>query len=190
MKALTLRIDGQIRDEKLQYNIKIEAVKISAFSIGNIDKYEFLIDEYLLSSYQSRIIEQAKFRYSSLGNAFEKEIKAIEDQGIKQVEAIKALKPEENQKLESIEGAFPNKTKNNEIKNETDDIKKREKSKRKDLVFTANINMVFNNMKRQVILVKVCILIQLIQIKLKSVKAVYQKIWQNLINKSRQKKGT
>ena len=33
-------IDDKIRDEKLQYNINREAVKISALSSGKIDKYE------------------------------------------------------------------------------------------------------------------------------------------------------
>ena len=36
---------------------------------------------------QSGIIEQAKFTYFPLGKAFEKQIKTIEDEGIKQVEA-------------------------------------------------------------------------------------------------------
>ena len=36
----------------------------------------------MLLSDQSRIIEQAKFTYSPLGKAFEKQIKAIEYQGI------------------------------------------------------------------------------------------------------------
>ena len=35
-------IDDKIRDEKLQYNINTEAVKISAFLSRKIDKYEFL----------------------------------------------------------------------------------------------------------------------------------------------------
>ena len=41
------------------------------------------------------MIEQAKFTYSPLGKAFEKQIKTIEDQGEKQVEALKNLKPKE-----------------------------------------------------------------------------------------------
>ena len=53
------------------------------------------------------MIEQAKFAYSPLGIVFRKQVKTIEDQGIKQVEALKALKPEENQELESIEKNFP-----------------------------------------------------------------------------------
>ena len=42
-----------------------------------------------------KIIEQAQFTYSPLGKTFEKQIKTIEDQGKKQVEALKDLKPEE-----------------------------------------------------------------------------------------------
>ena len=50
----------------------------------------------MLPSDQSRIIEQAKFTYSPLGTGFEKQIKTIQDQGTKHVEALKALKPKEN----------------------------------------------------------------------------------------------
>ena len=39
--------------------------------------------EDILSSNQQQIIEQAKFSYSPLGKAFEKQIKTIEDQGEK-----------------------------------------------------------------------------------------------------------
>ena len=49
-----------------------------------------------MSSDKSRIIEQAKSTYSPLGKEFEKQIKTIKDQGIKQVEALKSLKPEGN----------------------------------------------------------------------------------------------
>ena len=43
------------------------------------------------------MIEQPKFTYSPLGKAFEKLIKANEDQGIRQVEPLQGLKPEQNQ---------------------------------------------------------------------------------------------
>ena len=57
--------------------------KISALSSGKSDKFEYLTGEEILPSDQSRIIEQAKFTYSPLGKAFEKQIKAIEEQGKK-----------------------------------------------------------------------------------------------------------
>ena len=83
-----ITINDQIRDEILQYDINREASKISALSSGNIQKYEYLTGEDILPSNQQQIIEQARFTYSLLGKAFEKKIKAIEDQGKKQINAI------------------------------------------------------------------------------------------------------
>ena len=83
-----MTIEDQIKDEKLQYDIHREAVKISALSSGKIDKYEYLTGEEILPSNQQRIIQQAKFNYSPLGKVFEKQIKTIKDQGKKQVKAI------------------------------------------------------------------------------------------------------
>ena len=77
-----------------------------------------LININILQVNQRQIIEQAKFAFSFLGKSSEKQIKTMENQGIKQVKDLKALKPEENQELESIEGLFPIKMKINEIKNE------------------------------------------------------------------------
>ena len=88
-----MTIDDKIRDEKLQFVINREAAKIFALSSGKIDKCEYLTDEEILPSNQRQILEQAKFAYSPLGKAFEKQTKIIEDQGIKQVEALKAVKP-------------------------------------------------------------------------------------------------
>ena len=70
-------IDDQIKDEKLQYGINREAAKISALSSGKIDKYKHLTGEEILPSNQQQIIEQAKFTYSPLGKAFEKQIKKL-----------------------------------------------------------------------------------------------------------------
>ena len=92
-----------------------------------------------MPSDQSRIIKQAEFTCSPLSKVFEKQIKTVENQEIKQVEALKALKSEENKELESIEGLFPKKTRTNEIKNEIDEIKKWEhKIKRKDWKYEKN----------------------------------------------------
>ena len=78
-----MTINDQIKDEKLEYDIDREAAKISALSSGKIHKYEYLTGEDILPSNQQQIIEQAKFTYSTLGKAFEKQIKTIEDQGKK-----------------------------------------------------------------------------------------------------------
>ena len=83
-----MTIEDQIKEEKLQYDTNREAAKISALSSGKLDKYEYLTGEEILPSNQQQIIQQAKFNYSPLGKAIEKQRKTIEDQGKKQVEAI------------------------------------------------------------------------------------------------------
>ena len=93
-----MTINDQIRDEKLRYDINREAAKISALSSGNIDKYEYLTGEDILASNQQQLIEQARFTYSPVGKAFEKQIKTIEDEGEKQVDALKKLKPKKQTK--------------------------------------------------------------------------------------------
>ena len=83
-----MTIDDKIEDEKLQYDISIEATKISALSSGRVDKYEYFTGEQILPSDQSRIIEQNKFTYSPLNKVFERQIKTIEGQREKQIKAL------------------------------------------------------------------------------------------------------
>ena len=98
-----MTINDQIRDEKLQYNINKEAANISALSSGRIHKYEYLTGEDILPSNQQQIIEQARFTYRPLGKAFEKQMKTIEDQGKKQVDALENLRlKEETKPIEDI----------------------------------------------------------------------------------------
>ena len=70
-------MDDQIIDEKLQYDINRKAAKTLALWLGKIDKYEYLTGEEILP-----------FNQKSLGKAFEKQTKTIEDQGEKQIKAI------------------------------------------------------------------------------------------------------
>ena len=57
IKVNRQKINGKIVDEKLQYDINREAVKISALSSGKIDKYEYLTGEEILPSHLRRVIE-------------------------------------------------------------------------------------------------------------------------------------
>ena len=52
-----MKINDQIRDEKLQYNINREAAKRSALSSCKIHKYEYLTGEDILPSSQQQIVE-------------------------------------------------------------------------------------------------------------------------------------
>ena len=133
-----MTINNQIRDEKLQYDIDRKAAEISAKSSGKLHKYEYLTGEEILPSNQQQIIEQAKFIYSSLGIAFEKQIKTTEDQGKKQIDALESLKPKEETK--PIEDKPNNQSRVAIIFHEL--IKKR-----KDLMKELHDSVDYNNLK-------------------------------------------
>ena len=52
-----MTVDEKIRYEKLQYDIKREAAKISTLPSGKIDKYEYLTGEEIFPSNQRQIIQ-------------------------------------------------------------------------------------------------------------------------------------
>ena len=109
------------KNKRIKFNINREAAKISALSSGKIRKCEYLTGEDIFPSNQQQVIEQAKFTYCLLGKTFEKQIKTIEIQGEKQIDALKDLTTKEQTK--SIEDKYNNKQKAkiifNELINET-----------------------------------------------------------------------
>ena len=133
-----MTINDQIKDEKLQYDINREASKISALSSVNIQKYEYLTGEDILPFNQQQIIEHAKFTYSPLGKAFEKQIKTIEDQGKKQIDALENLKSK--QETKPIEDKSNNQSRAKVIFNELI-------NKRKELMSELNDSVYYNNLK-------------------------------------------
>ena len=138
-----MTIQDQIKDEKLQYDINREAAKISALSSGKLDKYEYLTGKEILPSNQRQIIEQAKFTYSPLGKAFEKQIKTIEDQGKKQVDALATLKTS-NKKLPSIKDFIPTENLNPQIINEIKRIEEIEKNVDRDKMVYKSANKTYD----------------------------------------------
>ena len=84
------------------YNIILieKQQKISTLSSGKLHKYEYLTGEDISPSNQEQIIELTKFTYSPLRKTFDKQIKKIEGQGKKQVDALNTLKSNNNNKLE------------------------------------------------------------------------------------------
>ena len=84
-----MKIKLKMKNYNNREDINREAAKISALSSGKLDKYEYLTGEEILPSNQQQIIQQAKFNYSPLGKALEKQVKTIKDQGVKQVDALK-----------------------------------------------------------------------------------------------------
>ena len=98
----------KIKQNESQYDLERKAAEISALSSKNLDKYELLTGEDL--DLKPSTVAQAKFEYSPLGKIFnkglseddkkeglfkriknienknEKQLKAIEDQGKKQLQ--------------------------------------------------------------------------------------------------------
>ena len=70
-----MNTDDKIRVEEIQYDINRDAAKVSRLSSGKIDKYEYLASKEVLPFNQSQMIELARFAYSPLEKAFEKETK-------------------------------------------------------------------------------------------------------------------
>ena len=125
--------------------ILTEKQKTSALSSVKIGKYEFLADEEILPSDQSRIIEQAKFCIFSFKKSFWKANKNNLRVRKKQVKALKpslkgVLKSEENkEEIKSVESLFPKGMWMNDTKNEIGEIKKWEEIIRRiDLVYKTN----------------------------------------------------
>ena len=138
-----MTIEDQIKDEKLQYDINREAAKISALSSGKIDKYEYLTGEEILPSNQQLIIDQAKFTYSPLGKAFEKQTKTIEDQGKKQVKAI-----QDNKQLVNINNDG---YKDKQLRSKEREIFKDIYNKRLDKIEEINNKIDYNNLNYVVV---------------------------------------
>ena len=106
-------LDRKIKQNEAQYDLDRTAAKISASPSKNLPKCEYLTGEDL--GYEPRALEQARFDYSPLSKFLnkglteeekkegplkilkniegrnEKQLKAIEDQGKKQLDVIKII---------------------------------------------------------------------------------------------------
>ena len=138
-----MTIEDQIRDEKLQYDANREAAKISASSSGKINRYEYLTGEEILPPNQQQIIEQAKFTYSPLVKALEKQTETIKDQGEKQIEASRDNKKQ----VVNINGDYKNKL----LLSKEREIFKNIYDERLDKIEELNKKMDYNNLKYTVI---------------------------------------
>ena len=67
-------IDNKIKANQAQYDLDRLAAKISAYSSGDLRKYEYLTGENL--GYKPSVIEQAKFYFFPLGKVFNKGLKS------------------------------------------------------------------------------------------------------------------
>ena len=61
-------LDDKIKTNNAQYNLDRTKAEISAYSRGDLPKYEYLTKKDL--NYKPNAFEQAKFEYSPLGKVF------------------------------------------------------------------------------------------------------------------------
>ena len=113
-------------------------------------KFINLTGEDILPSNKQQIIKQAKFTYSSLGKAFEKQIKTIKDQGVKQVEALNTLKSN-NKKLTIEDVIAKSAFANDEAKKEFSKIKEIEKIVDREKLFYKSNKYTYDFKKFQTI---------------------------------------
>ena len=65
-------LDEKIKANKREYDLDRINAEISAYSSGNLPKYEYLTNKDL--GYKPDAFEQAKFEYSPLGKVFMEEL--------------------------------------------------------------------------------------------------------------------
>ena len=95
-------LDDEIKANNAQYNLDRMNAEISAYSSGNLSKYEYLTNKDI--GYKPDACEQAKFEYSPLGKVFTdgldksdrnegllKRLKNIENRNNNQLLAIKNI---------------------------------------------------------------------------------------------------
>ena len=66
-------LDDKIEANQAQYDLDIEAARISALLSKELEKYEYLTSEEL--GYKPGVVEKAKFEYSPIDEALEKGFK-------------------------------------------------------------------------------------------------------------------
>ena len=112
-------IDNKIKANQAQYDVDRLAAKISALSSNDLRKYEYLTGKGL--GCKPSVVEQAKFEYSPLGKFFNKELeeegkkegvlKRLKNIEGKNKEQLKAIKDQGNRQLDTIKA-------NNQLKDE------------------------------------------------------------------------
>ena len=105
-------LNRKIKQNESQYDLNREAIKISALSSNNLDKYELLTGEDL--GLKPSTVEQAKFEYSPLGKIFNKGLSEDDKkEGLfKRLENIKDKNEELINRFGTTNKASKNKTNN------------------------------------------------------------------------------
>ena len=94
-------LDGKIVQNEAQYDLDKKAAKISALSSNNLEKYEYLTGEDL--GLKPSTVEQTKFEYSPLGKVFTKRLEKEEDRKEGLFKRLKNIEGKNEPRLKAIE---------------------------------------------------------------------------------------
>ena len=110
-------LNDKIKANNAQYNINRLNAEISAFSEGDLDKYEFLTRKDL--KYEPNALDKAKFEFSPLGKAFNQGLDKKKAENYKEEGVINLLKDIRDKMVRPIGGV--NNRKNNGNNGDDDD---------------------------------------------------------------------
>ena len=99
-------IDNKIKANQAQYDLDRLAAKISAYSSGDLRKYEYLTGEDL--GYKPSVFEPARFEYSPLGKIFNKGLKE-EDKKEGLLKRLKNIEDQNKATLKVVKNKIENK---------------------------------------------------------------------------------
>ena len=95
-------IDNKIKANQAHYHLDRLGAKISAYSSGQLRKYEYLTDEHL--GYKPSVVEQIKFDYSPFCKIFTKELDKV-DQKERLFKILENIKGKNEKPLKSSSAA-------------------------------------------------------------------------------------
>ena len=93
-------LDRKIKQNEAQYDLDKKVAKIYALSSGNLDKYEYLTGEDL--NYKPSAVEQAKFDYFPLNKFFNNRLK-VEGKQEGLLKSVKNIERKNEEQLKAIE---------------------------------------------------------------------------------------
>ena len=113
-------LDDKIKANNAQYNLDRMNAEISAYSSGDLPKYEYLTKKDL--GYKPDTFEQAKFEYSSLGKVFTDGLdKSDKNEGI--LNRLKNIEDKSNNQLLTIKNIIRPTIKGENNSNVSDEYK-------------------------------------------------------------------
>ena len=114
-------LDDKIKANNAQYDLDRMNAEISAYSSGDLPKYEYLTKKDL--GYKPDAFEQAKFEYSPLGKVFTDELdKSDKNEGL--LKRLKNIEDESNNQLLTIKNTSRPAMKGKNNGNVSDEYKK------------------------------------------------------------------